>query len=562
MGSAKKGIDQLAAICAAKGIEHAVLSPGSRNAPLVIAFNQNPEIECHSIVDERSAGFFGLGIAQQTQKPVALACTSGSAALNYAPAIVEAYYQEIPLLILTADRPVEWVDQGDGQTIRQRGIYSDYVKGSFELIQDASSENATWHNELIIAQAIETSLTPPFGPVHINVPLTEPLYEQSKQAQPIQKLARKILPEPSLDDPNLNVLAAIWNRLARKMILCGQHYPNAQLNQALNVLSQDPGAVVLTETPSNVHGESFIDAIDRVVFTLDENDMDWEPELLITIGGQVISKRIKSLLRKWRPKVHWHIHPGDHMLDTYQSLTHHIQMDDAQFMHQLAERVQTNGASNYGALWQNRESSTASRKADFLAKAPYSDLKVFEQITEHLPNGSQLQMANSSSIRYVQLFGHNPEIQYFSNRGTSGIEGCTSTAAGAATVFEGITTLVTGDLAFLYDINGLWNKNLPGNLRIIVINNGGGGIFRFVPGPSSTEEMEPFIEAAQDMRMEHLAKAYGVGYQFCDNEADLERILPVFFQTHRDKALILEVKTPRTENDQVLKAYFNHIGEA
>ncbi len=559
MYSDKHGVRDLVEICAQKGIRTVIISPGSRNAPLTISFHQHPNIECLSIADERSAAFFALGMAQQTGQPVAITCTSGSAALNYAPAIAEAYYQKVPLLILTADRPALWIDQGDGQTIRQQNIFANYIKQSFQLETEVDDKDGLWQVHRIVSEAIDATLLPDCGPVHINLPFSEPLYNtKDYSAIPLPKVITTHPPTRGISETHLHQLAERWNGATKKLIITGQMVPNKALNHALEAIAADPSVAVLTETTSNLYHASFNPCIDRLITSITPDEItQFKPDLLVTCGRAIISKKIKALLRKHAPQAHWHIDPVVTHLDTFQCLTDNIPVAPEKFFKKLAPLAQS-PESTFGNTWKGRELLTQEKHHDFLSTCAFSDLKAFELLLQYLPEGSNLQMGNSTSVRYVQLFNQLRGIRYDGNRGTSGIDGATSTAAGAARVNDRPTTIVTGDIGFFYDSNALWNDHLTPNLRIVVVNNGGGGIFRIIDGPTSTAASQQFFETQHQLRAEHLAKTYHIAYTACEDAASLETALSTFYQP-TDRPALLEIITPTETNDKILKAYFKHL---
>lgn len=554
MHSAKQGIAQLAEVCVKMGLRHVVFSPGSRNAPLVIEFANREEIECKVITDERCAAFFALGMAQQLQQPVAICSTSGSAALNYAPAIAEAYYQRIPLVVLTADRPPELVDHADGQTIRQENVYHNYIKASFQL-----STDATHPEDLQIVQsALTEAITHHAGPVHINIPLNEPLYGMA-DTQILQEI--ELISPGAIEPKELRPSRVTeWQASTKKLILVGQHYPNDKLTYLLEQLATDPSVAVVTENTSNVPGSKFNGCIDRLIssFTPEETP-DYVPEILVTIGENIVSKKIKALFREHPPTHHWNIDPTPEHPDTYMALTHEITGQSTDFLRQLHDLTKP-VSSKFANKWKQRDLETQDKHQKFLQTAPYSDLTVFEHLLDRIPSGSDLQLANSTAIRYAQLFNPLSDVRYFSNRGVSGIDGSTSTAAGAASITGKPTTLITGDLAFFYDSNALWDPHLPTNLRVIVINNQGGGIFRFIPGPTNTPQLETFFEAHHNYRAEQLCKAFDVPYYQATSLNEIEQIIPEFYaKQNNDRPAVLEILTPREVNDKVLRDYFKNI---
>lgn len=559
MTTNKTTISSLVEICVQKGITKIVLSPGSRNSPLAIAFNRHPKIQCYVIVDERAAAFFALGMAQQTQQTVAIACTSGSAALNYAPAIVEAFYQRIPLIVLTADRPVEWINQGAGQAIQQRDIYKNYILKSYELTQEAKPKTEDiWFNDRQINEAINLAHFPKKGPVHINIPLREPLYDLVKKTNHIPKIQELVEIENTLSDSVFGKLKTTWESSKRKLILCGLMEKNERLNVVLEKLDADPSVTILTETTANLWSEKFNPCIDRLITTIEkEEENNFAPEILVTLGGAIISKKIKVLFQKLQPKEHWHFDIAGEEMDTYQSLTKTIRTSPEYFFEKLnAENYLVK--SSFQKIWNDRNDHTRKRHNQFLKKVKFSDFKAYEIILKNIPVGSNFQMGNSAGVRYVQLFDQRKDLSYHSNRGTSGIDGSTSTAVGAAVGSGKPTTLVCGDLSFFYDINGLWNPYLPSNLRIIIINNSGGGIFRIIPGPSTSDELDEFFEVTQQRTAEPIAKMFSLNYQKAESVESLEKALAIFYRKGK-RAKILEVFTPRKSNDKILQSYFEFL---
>ncbi|MBC8321158.1 MAG: 2-succinyl-5-enolpyruvyl-6-hydroxy-3-cyclohexene-1-carboxylic-acid synthase [Bacteroidetes bacterium] len=558
MTSDKKNISLLADIFIKSGLTNIVISPGSRNAPIILSFANRHEINAFSIVDERSAAFFALGIALQTGKTAAVACTSGSAALNYSSAISEAYYQKIPMLILTADRPSHFIDVGDGQTIRQENVYRNFIKKSYQLPQDLDTKEKIELAERTINEALTLCCFPQPGPIHINLPFGEPLYNTTKESV-LGRIIQFDNTSLTISDTELKKIAKKWNTSKKVMIIAGQTSPNYKVNSILEKISQNKNTVVLTETTSNLIGENFIDTIDNVVSTIDKSETElFKPEILITFGGQVVSKMVKKFLRTNKPREHWHISPSGEKMDTYFSLTKVLISDEFAFLDSIYKYLSPFN-SNYPDRWHGRKKEVDIRKNDFLAKAGYSDLKVFEIILKQLPASSVLHLGNSTPVRYSQLFGSRKDIVYNSNRGVSGIDGQVSTAAGYTYYSDKLNVLITGDLGFFYDSNGLMNKYLVPNLKIIVINNSGGGIFRFIPGPDTTPNMEEFFEAKHNWKAEYICKAFYVVYKKAENIEELQRLLPKILSTKNQYPEVLEIFTPSDKNAEILREYFQFI---
>ncbi len=531
-------------------IKHIVFSPGSRNAPLVIGFRNDLFFETRTVIDERSAAFIALGMAQQLKKPVAICSTSGSATLNYAPAICEAYYQNIPLLILTADRPPEWIDQGEGQSIKQNAIYHNYIEESFHFPVDENPDTS-WQAGRITNEAINLSKKSN-KPVHINLPFREPLYDNATSVSTKRK-TDLINIERSVNINQLSKLAETWNQSQKKMILCGLMPKDESLNKILSFFSTEPSTIILTETTSNLNSENFVPCIDRTLGRIIE-DPDFIPEIIITIGGPIISKKIKTLFRKHNPAEHWHVEESESAMDVFTSLTKIIPLHPFHFLEALSQNIQINKDATFHQTWIKEYRNAQINHDNFLKTINWSDLKAHQLIHETLPKNTNLHMGNSTSVRYVQLFSYDKNIQFNGNRGVSGIDGATSTALGAALINKQLTVLVTGDLSFVYDINAFWNKQLPNNLKIIVINNNGGGIFKVIPGPFSTPYGKENFEAENPAQLEHLAKAHNIQFLTANSTEDAKNALHKLFSSK--STCILELNTENCSNDKILKEYF------
>lgn len=566
----KEHIRRLAEIMVAKGIEQVVVSPGSRNAPVIILFGAGKKLKLLSVTDERSAGFFALGLAMQSKKTVALLCTSGSAVLNYAPAVAEAYYQKIPLLLLTADRPIELIDQGDSQTIRQQNVFANYMRKSFNLPVAVSTDGDRWYCDRIINEAIDRTQFPSPGPIQLNIPLDEPLYDlDTNSSAPPVKIISYYKGNPVLDESIINTLREQWNAASSKIILTGQMSPSSRMNELMAALSKDPSVSILTETTSNLQGQGFINCIDRTLAVIppDKND-EYKPALLLTFGGAIVSKKIKAMLRQMHPEKHWHISidPEEFHYDTYKSLTLTIAVQPEYFFEKvlikqsigyLSVPATAETDNSYSSKWAGAAKVTEQRHKEYTDKVAFSDFLVYDRLFRQLPAGTAIHLGNSTPVRYAQLFDHTSQLAFYANRGTSGIDGSTSTAAGFAYNYKGTTLLITGDVGFLYDSNGLWNPNLPATLRVIVINNGGGNIFRIIDGPTGHEELEPYIETRHSIETSGIAANFNIPYYRATNEEELSAQIPKFFSSQPDsRPAILEVITNNEVSAKTLKDYF------
>ena len=545
-------------LCFKKNIKNIVISPGSRNAPLTLGFNLNPYFKTYSVVDERAAAFFALGIAQQVKFPVVLVCTSGSALLNYYPAISEAYYSNIPLVILSADRPERLLNIGDGQTINQKNVFDKNIGYSENLNQNDNYYLNLFglrdNNQDKINKALNFSIEKQ-TPVHINIPFSEPLYDitNSLSVNTINKL-------PGLNNQNIKNISSFrnkWQNSIKKIILIGVSSPEILCKKSIDLLASDSSLLVLTENTSNVYHPSFCNKIDQLIAPLTNKELkEFRPEILITIGGMIISKKIKAIFRDNKPKEHWHIGIHD-ANDTFFCLTKHFKTIPNNIISKLYENFNDNG-TDYHNKWDLIISKRKEKHKKYLSELIYCDFKVFDYVLKSIPSNSMLQVSNSSAIRYTQLFDIDSSINVFCNRGTSGIDGSTSTAIGAASVFKSNTVFITGDLSFFYDSNALWNNFIPTSFRIILINNKGGGIFKILTKDNNTELFKKFFETKHDLYAKDLCNMYGFEYFMSDDEDKLKNVLNDFYN-QSEKPRLLEVITDNDYNQDYLLNYFDYI---
>ena len=568
----------LVILCKAAGIKDIIISPGSRNAPLTLSFTSDPFFRCFSIVDERCAAFFALGIAQHKKEPVAVVCTSGSALLNYYPAVAEAFYSQIPLVVISADRPPYKIDVGDGQTIRQDHVFDRHIGYSANLEIDVNhakerlsfyypehlkkdQQTLTKHNQSLVKEALKVAFKKAL-PIHINIPFEEPLYGLQKVDDQVRNDIILDYKTKSEDRHNFTKFRKIWANSKRKMVLVGVNSPNLVETKYLEYLAQDPSVIVFTETTSNLHHPNFFPSIDSIIFPIEKSPerhtrfLQLQPEVLLTFGGLVVSKKIKAFLRKYKPKHHWHIDPVK-AYDTYFALTNHVKMEINGFLtHILSSAKGT--LSNYFNEWHQVKLKYEAKRAEYLQMIPFSDFAVFEVIQKSIPNGYQVHLANSSTVRYAQLFPMHQSLKVFCNRGTSGIDGSTSTAIGACIYENNPTVLLSGDLSFFYDSNALWNSYIKNNFRIIVINNSGGGIFRILPGFDDSKRFGTFFETQHTMTAEGLCQQYRLEYSCANDMPSSKKELASFFQKSQ-KPRLLEIATPTALNNDILLDYFDFI---
>ena len=556
-------ISMLGNLLKSYGVSHILVSPGSRNAPIALGFKSMNCFEMHAVVDERSSAFIALGMALRTKSPVAIICTSGSAALNYAPGIAEAFYQKIPLIAITADRPAAWINQLEGQTINQIDLFSNYIRNSISLPSGPQNREDLIYIKRQINQSLTRTLYPVPGPVHINIPLSEPLYEKPLIEEQLLNKNLKIniqQPNLALTEDQKGSLIELLAQSKKPMFIIGQMDTDNGLSHLLEKIENKHKAVILTEHTSNVKTSECISCIDRTIEGIKEDEL-FAPDLLITFGEAIVSKKIKRWLITCPPAKHIHIAEDatGQIVDTFQSISNTIIAKIPAALEGISEipTNKTEEKQEFFNRWSALSKKAKERHDEYLGSAPYSDLSVFEKLFEIIPRGSKIHLANSSPVRYAQLFDIQGEFEFLSNRGVSGIDGSVSTAVGYAKLDpDNWNTLITGELGFLYDSNALFNKLVPDNLIIIVINNAGGNIFKIIPGPTDFEGSDDLIIFDHHFKCKGIAENFDIHYTAVKIIDEISTVLTDAYQ--KKKAQIIEIITP-VESSDILKNYFKFI---
>lgn len=556
-------IYDIATLCAQKGLTEAVLCPGSRCAPLTLAFTRHPKINCKTISDERSAAFIALGIAQELKRPGILVSTSGTAAYNFAPAVAEAFFSKRPLIVFTADRPTEWVGQQDGQTIYQADIFGKHVKRSFQLPQEYEHPDNVWAINRMVNEAINLSQQEPKGPVHINVPFREPLYPANGEAISFSDQVRNIeerVAIPLPDESLRNAVSPLWTTSSRVLIVAGQMDWSEEHLESIGVLINKQHIPVVGDVISNLHGiDDVIRHADLFLAGRSHESLNiLRPELLITIGESTISKNVKVFLRKNPATIHWHIQIAGDVADVYQSVTHVFRTSVPAFIRLLTSfslfgDIQA-GRKAYTDKWRTEEEHTKKVLKEFIEGTSTGEIRFVEQVIRTLPTSCNLHLANSMSVRYANMIGlssHQRNVKVFANRGTSGIDGCTSTCVGHALSGKEQNILITGDLAFFYDRNAFWhNYKMPG-MHVVVVNNHGGIIFKMIDGPGDAPEADEYFVTRQRLSAKHLSAEFGLQYYAFKDAENSSSTLRDFFEKS-ENAKIVEYESDQNANKALL----------
>lgn len=557
---------ELVALIKAHGIREVVLSPGSRNAPLSLSFAADPFFRCHSIVDERSAGYVALGMIQASRQPVVVCCTSGSALLNYGPAVAEAFYQKLPLIVVSADRTEAWIGQMDGQTIPQYQVFGALVKRSVH-VPEVHSDEDLWHANRLINEALNAALMAGCGPVHLNMPIDEPLSDFSVQQLPEVRKITMIHPTEA-DADGAALLASAMVKAKRPMLVVGQRLPASDnLSELLEILSLRFGVVVLAEHLANVdHAIASFDAI------LEHNKME-APDLLITLGGHLVSKRLKQLLRAQKPDQHILFSDDLEAPDTYQALTCVLRQNPVAVLKKTIEvllqkaaynNISFSGLGSYYSQWTQAASALSfdseNMRQNYCEHLPFSDLYAVGKFLELLPENASILVANSSSVRHVQAFPLPKNTRVYCNRGTNGIEGTLSTAFGMALVSDRPLYVILGDLAFFYDLNILTVKPFPKNLKVLLLNNGGGGIFDLLYEKQPKEAYQSFVAAEHTTQAVAWANAAGLEVVQANDKASIQAGLKRFM-AFDGNGILLEVNNIENNAKEAQQKYAEIIQE-
>lgn len=574
----KQHIADLAELLKHLGVRNAVICPGSRNAPIIQVFQREKNFNCYSIVDERSAGYVALGMAIETGRPVVVITTSGTAVLNLAPAVAEAYNQQVPLMILTGDRPPEIPPQFTNQRINQSNVFGPNAIGFFEFPPDF--ENAAHLDKVMhdAAEVIRQGCIEPQGPVHLNLVLHEPLYKKI----PKKVMTRPHIPGISSVEPFLNVtedpsshsagfkpseITLLRDHLiAQKkvLILAGMAKYTATNITTLEALTSRFQVAVIAENIANLHGPHIISAPELVLSGATKEEMqDLTPDLVVAMGGPIVSKRTR-LFVQGLVKIPMLMLNGtpDRTLPGIKALLDESEegadLSHTNIIADIPENDDSPVKNKYAELWKKLEKQHAGKAHSFLKQAPFSNITAMERILEKIPANTTVHLGNSGVIRYAQLLPARIDLRYQSNRGTSGIDGSLSTAVGAAMVSEELHLAIVGDLSFLYDSNALWNRNFPVNLKIIILNDHGGGIFRLLDGPDRMPFFEEFSVTGHPANIKHIVKAFGMNILMANSDYTLDNCLDTLFE-NRAEEKVLEVDTSASENSGTFRQFFKSI---
>jgi 2-succinyl-5-enolpyruvyl-6-hydroxy-3-cyclohexene-1-carboxylate synthase len=570
MYSNKKSVQHLVALLKAFGVHDIVISPGARNLPISRTLLAQKDFTCYPVLDERGAGYFAIGISKypHTARRVAICCTSGTAALNFGPAVAEAFNQRLPIVVITADRPECWVGQLENQTIPQKNIFGPLVKMSVNLPEVNTEEDEWYCNRLINEALIELTRRVP-GPVHINVPLSEPLHEMIDDELPYVRVINRVPLEDYAaprEDQHYEYARDFLASGERLLILGEDDYSETMFADDNILLELDKlGCVVLAEhTAKGITAPTVFKNFDAIIASLPEREWGTlSSELVITVGGVISSKRIKQLFRKHKPWHHWHLSLLGEIVDPFQCLNAVIEIRPHEFFEIVLDEAKEAkpSSSDTTSRWR-----WVAEKVPYPSPKRYSDLMAIGAFMSNIPAWSSVFLGNSMAVRLANLFPPPiyDDILFFANRGVSGIDGNLSTAIAIA--LQGplaeyhLTFALIGDLAFYYDMNAVISTGFKGkNLRILLNNNGGGEIFHTLPGYEPSEVSDEFITLRRTASARDWAIERDFIYLSVRNEEELRRYMPVFLDRHVTSSMLLEVFTDMDQNIRELNDYYDQI---
>lgn len=592
MFSNKENINILTSLLLEYGVSDAVVCPGSRNAPIVHNLSQCQSIRCHPVTDERSAGFYALGIAQATQRPTVVCVTSGTALLNLAPAVAEAYYQHVPLVVVSADRPVQWIDQLDGQTLPQPDALGRFVRKAVSLPEphvasvgsgdgleaagkgalsdgDKRLDEERWMCRRLVNEALHAATCRQPAPVHINVPITEPLFAFDVAELPVAKRFRQ-MEKVSILNQQRQLFERFFSAY-RPMIVIGQMAYGIISPETIRSLSQH--YVVMAEPLSNLHYQTIhFDEAVRVVESLDLNEsLQYVPDYIIYIGDTLVSKPTRRWLRSTKA-TSCVITPD--ALDIHDPITTledivECPLDDVDLLlssfcdiydnpedFEDDEDVMAHEDSRHGfhACWQQLLDHCAERAEAYEPGfSQMATVKYFEEQLADLDTDICVHYANSSAVRLACIYAQH---YVWCNRGVNGIEGSLSTAAGFSLATDALTVCVIGDLSFFYDQNALWNSNIGGNLRIVLLNNSGGGIFRQLKGLDKSPVATSFVAAQHETTAQGICTQNDIGYISAKNMGEMQIGIVTLLTRETNRPMLLEVFTDVDEDMKAMADYF------
>lgn len=556
MHSAIKSVQVLISLLKEYEINNLVLSAGARNVPFVHSVETDNDFHCYSVVDERSAAFFAMGIAQKTNKPVAISCTSATACCNYLSAITEAYYHKVPILIITSDRDPYYLDQMETLMIKQPGMYRDVSKTYVQLPIVRNDEDL-WYCKRLVCEAILELNHHGSGPVQINIPITSGSSKFTEEKLP------QITPIRRYD---ILTSDAEWKAISeelsgkRVLVIAGQNDTvSVELKSAIDDFGNKFNCVVSVEHTSNLNVNHSVHTYPVCeLLNQEEFNQRYAPDIVISFGGNIASSKTKSLLRgNYSKQKHWLISDDGKVMDTYKCQTKVFECKPEFFFEKIAHVTDNdNAVTEYFDLWNNKKNSII-----FPSSLPFSNVTAIGSLVKTIPEGSILHTSILNSTRISQYYDFtNDNITTYCNLAAYGIDGCMSTFMGQATIHNGMAYLIIGDLSFFYDMNSIWIRHIGNNVRIFLINNEGGAEFHLAFGKELIPEINLHTSAEHHCKARAWVESNNFKYISATNEQELIEGLKEFNNVS-DRPIVFEVFTDKEIDAQTVKEFYSVNGK-
>lgn len=555
MYSNNRMVLQLLALMKAYGIRRVVISPGSRHYPLIRSMEADDYFITYSVVDERSAAFFALGLIQRTSEPVAVSCTSGTSAINYGSAVVEAFYQGLPLVVLSADRLPELLNQKEEQMFRQHDVYAGFIRYEGQLRADADYLT-DWYNNRTINEAFMELDHHGRGPVHLNFPI-ESHHTDTFSVTELPQVRKISRVHGDADDE-------VWTDLARQMegrkvlILWGQAEPMSdRLQKSLDLFMERFDCAILGDKLSNCHHKRAIETSFQALHSMTSKQaMELLPDVVISVfGNYTFNGEIKSFLEHGHDAMQcWDVGRRE-VIDPFRRLSKVFAMSEAFFFRRLAEASAASASVSYFEGWS---------QVDAVVQEPnvgFGEIYAVGRLMKSLPKDSALQIANSLPIRMTHLFRSEPTVKVFCNRGVNGIDGCMSTAVGYAAATDGPVFHVIGDLTFFYDMNALWNRHLSKNLRILLLNNEGGGVMHLPLKDSLAADLSRHVSAGHVTTAKGWAESVGMRYFAVADAKSCDEAIAILTNPAEPGPILVEAFSKKEVDIKEYKAFMSNMSK-
>lgn len=550
------------------GVRDVVISPGSRSTPMAMVMAEHPDLRVHIHIDERSAAFFALGIAKSLRKPVAILCTSGTAAANYYPAIIEAQYSRVPLIVLTADRPHELRDVGAPQAIDQIHLFGHHVKWFVEMAPPEKTDEMIRYARSVCARAAAIALRSPSGPVHLNFPFREPLVPNLGKEDLFDLPERPDgyvsveTGELTLSEETYKELAGIFSQYDNGIIVCGPLNDKLfaeNITKLASALKFPILADPLSQLRSGKHSKDFIiDAYDTFLRNSDCKKA-LKPDIIIRFGAMPVSKALSIFIKENMDIPQFVIDGGAGWRDPAAAATNMIHCNETEFCKSIAKYVSEKNHHPFLDKWLEINDLTKTELSKINEIEELSEGKLIYQLSDLIPDGATLFVGNSMPIRDLDTFFHvtDKSIRIMANRGANGIDGIISTAIGAASVLQPLY-LIVGDLTFFHDLNGLLAAKLYDiNIKILLVNNNGGGIFSFLPQASHPKNFELLFGTPIDLNFEHAVRMYNGKFE---KITSWDQFKSTFLRNMNDSGLtVMEIPTARDRNVTEHRKLWNYV---